>query len=88
MFGKIEELLVILLIVLVLFGGKQVPKLARGIGDSVRELKRGFADASVADNGVADSIAPTAPRIRQATSAPRRSTGIRSRKEVKPRRSA
>lgn len=39
MFGKVEELLVVLVIVLVLFGGKQVPKLAKAIGDSIREVK-------------------------------------------------
>ncbi len=42
MFGKFEELIVVLLIVLVLFGGKQVPKLARAIGDSIREVRGGF----------------------------------------------
>ena len=41
-FGKIEELVVILVIVLVLFGGKKLPELARGIGQSVREVKKGF----------------------------------------------
>jgi sec-independent protein translocase protein TatA len=39
MFGKVEELVVVLVIVLVLFGGKQVPKLARAIGESIREVR-------------------------------------------------
>ena len=42
MLGKFEELLVILVIILVLFGGKKLPQLARGIGESVREVRRGF----------------------------------------------
>lgn len=42
MFGRVEELLVVLLIVLVLFGGKKIPELARNIGTSVREVKKGF----------------------------------------------
>jgi sec-independent protein translocase protein TatA len=46
MFGRFEELVVVLLIVLVLFGGKQVPKLARAIGDSVREARSGFKGES------------------------------------------
>lgn len=41
MFGKVEELLIILLIVLVLFGAKRIPELARSIGTSVREVKKG-----------------------------------------------
>jgi len=42
MLGKFEELLVILVIILVLFGAKKLPELARGIGQSVREIKNGF----------------------------------------------
>ena len=43
MLGKFEELLVILVIILVLFGGKKLPELARSIGTSVREVRKGFA---------------------------------------------
>ncbi len=43
MLGKFEELLVILVIILVLFGAKKLPELARGIGQSVREIKNGFS---------------------------------------------
>ena len=34
------ELLVILLIVLVIFGGKKLPELAKGLGKSVNEFKK------------------------------------------------
>lgn len=37
----IMELLVILVIVLVLFGPKKLPELARGMGEAVREFKKG-----------------------------------------------
>ena len=36
------ELLIILVIVLVLFGGAKLPKLARSLGDASRELKKGL----------------------------------------------
>jgi twin arginine-targeting protein translocase, TatA/E family len=39
MFGT-GELLVILLVVLVLFGGKKLPELARSIGLGIREFKK------------------------------------------------
>ncbi|MCL2220491.1 MAG: twin-arginine translocase TatA/TatE family subunit [Chitinispirillia bacterium] len=35
----IKELLVILLIVLILFGAKKIPELARGLGIGVKEFK-------------------------------------------------
>ena len=43
MLGKFEELVVILVIILVLFGGKKLPQLAKAIGESVREVRKGFA---------------------------------------------
>jgi sec-independent protein translocase protein TatA len=42
MLGKFEELMVMLVIILVLFGAKKLPELARSIGLSVREIKNGF----------------------------------------------
>lgn len=38
------ELLVILLIVLVLFGGAKLPSLARGLGQSIKEFKKASKD--------------------------------------------
>jgi len=39
------ELLIILAIVLVLFGGKKLPELSRSIGQSMRELRKGLKDS-------------------------------------------
>ena len=44
MFGKVEELLIVLVIILVLFGAKKLPQLSRGISESVREIRKGFRD--------------------------------------------
>lgn len=38
------DLIIILAIVLLLFGGKKLPQLSKSIGDSVRELRKGFSD--------------------------------------------
>lgn len=38
------ELLIVLLIVLLLFGGAKLPKLARSLGEASREFKKGIGD--------------------------------------------
>ena len=42
LFGKTEELVIILIIILVLFGGRKLPELSRSIGQSVKEIRKGF----------------------------------------------
>ena len=38
------ELLVVLLIVLLLFGAKRLPEMARGLGKSIHEFKKGIKE--------------------------------------------
>lgn len=46
MFGLgYQELLLILVIILVLFGASRLPELARSLGSSVKEFKKGVAEA-------------------------------------------
>ncbi len=42
MFNNIgtPELIVIALVLLLLFGGKKLPELAKGVGDAIREFKK------------------------------------------------
>ena len=44
-----QEILIILLILLVLFGGKKIPELMRGLGKGVKEYKNAM-------NGVEDEV--------------------------------
>jgi len=43
---RIEELIIVLLIILLLFGAKRIPELARSIGQSINEVKKGIAGES------------------------------------------
>lgn len=47
MFGiGLQELIIILVIILLLFGSKKLPELSRSIGESLRELRKGVTDNS------------------------------------------
>ena len=43
------ELIIILTIVLLLFGAKKIPELARGLGTGIREFKKGTSGADEKD---------------------------------------
>jgi sec-independent protein translocase protein TatA len=51
--GKFEELLIVLLIILLLFGAKRIPELARSIGQSIHEVRKGVAGDDSDDKGKA-----------------------------------
>ncbi|MBS1705612.1 MAG: twin-arginine translocase TatA/TatE family subunit [Armatimonadetes bacterium] len=57
LFGGGQEWLLILVLVLILFGGSKIPQLMRGVGQGVGELqkgleegKKGITKAAVADD--------------------------------------
>lgn len=45
------ELIIVLLIVLLIFGGTKLPKLARSMGQASKEFKQGIAEGAQADEG-------------------------------------
>lgn len=52
--GKIEIILLIVLVIIILFvGAKKLPELARGIGQSAKELKNGFKEDPKSDKKTA-----------------------------------
>jgi TatA/E family protein of Tat protein translocase len=57
MFGLgVPELLIILAIVLLVFGGTRLPKLAKSLGEAQREFKKGTGDDAKPSDGT-----PTPP---------------------------
>lgn len=58
-----QEIIVILIIVLVLFGGKKIPELMRGLGKGVKEYKKAVNDI----DGEIDSVAAESKKPRETT---------------------
>jgi sec-independent protein translocase protein TatA len=58
MFGLgTTELIIILLILVLLFGASQLPKLAKSIGTSARELRKGLTDDETKNQTTTDDKA-------------------------------
>lgn len=55
-----EKLLMLLLICLVIFGGKRIPEIGGAIGKGIREFKRGVSDMGNAINEPAPAPPPAA----------------------------
>jgi sec-independent protein translocase protein TatA len=54
----VPELLIILLVVLLLFGSKKIPELARGLGKGIREFKDATKNPDPEDHKNDDSAKP------------------------------
>ena len=52
------EIILILAVVLILFGAKKLPELAKGLGQGIREFKKGTDNAS---EGLREAIAESPP---------------------------
>lgn len=44
-----QELLIILLIAVIIFGGRKIPEIFRGFGEGIREFKKSMKDEEKAD---------------------------------------
>ena len=55
------EWFIVLAVVLVIFGGSQLPKLAKNLGKAQKEFKDGLAEGQAADKKEADAAAASAP---------------------------
>ena len=63
MFSRIglPELLLILAVLLLLFGARKIPDLARSLGRSIGEFKRGARESSDSEAGSDDEKRPKPP---------------------------
>jgi sec-independent protein translocase protein TatA len=44
-----KEIVILAFVLVLLFGTKKIPELARGLGDAVRHIKNGFSDVEKDD---------------------------------------
>jgi sec-independent protein translocase protein TatA len=53
MFGRIGpvEIILILIVLLLLFGAKRIPEIARSLGKSLSQFKRGLKDVEIDETG-------------------------------------
>jgi sec-independent protein translocase protein TatA len=74
----LPEILIILVLVLLLFGPKRLPEMAKGIGQAVREFRKSVKDISADINS--DTPAPAAPAPVQASTAAAENTTATAQK--------
>lgn len=66
-----SEVVLIFILALMMFGGKKLPELARGLGKSIREFKRAAAGVEDQIKRAIDEAAPPEPPVkRPATTEP------------------
>jgi|YelNatPaOPRAMG01_1025707.scaffolds.fasta_scaffold00079_39 sec-independent protein translocase protein TatA len=65
-----QELLLILFILLIIFGGKKLPELAHGLGKSIREFKKAMKEPD------------EEPRPRAELNRPQAETGLQTEREA------
>lgn len=60
------EIIIIALVILLLFGGKKIPELMRGMGKGVKSFKDGMADVEKEIKEIEDDInAPATPKKKE-----------------------
>ena len=65
------EVVLIVLAVLVIFGGKKLPELARGLGQSIREFKKGAREVTdEIQNAANETPAPPNKTVKNGQSQP------------------
>ena len=52
----LPEILLILLAIIILFGAKKIPELARGLGKSLSEFKKGRNESEESDNEESNNV--------------------------------
>lgn len=57
----VDGIIVLVVVVLVLFGSTQIPKLARSLGSAQKEFKKGLDEGSADDPATTKAVSQAAP---------------------------
>jgi sec-independent protein translocase protein TatA len=81
MFGSLglTEILLIVGVVVILFGAKQLPKVGRAMGESIREFRKVGAELTGAADEVRDTVEDLEDDVRETVGAPKKRRGRRAR---------
>jgi len=69
-FASIDNILILVVVVLLVFGSTQIPKLARSLGSAQKEFKKGLDEGASPDEGAAPAAQAAAPAVQPAAPAP------------------
>ena len=58
----LQELLVLFLILVLLFGATKLPQIGRGLGEAIRNFKGGLKSEDGSSEKIEDGQSPTAPK--------------------------
>jgi sec-independent protein translocase protein TatA len=63
LFGPVgpTELILILLIVIIIFGARRLPELGKGLGEGIRNFRKGMGSKEQKDEKKSDSVLPDSP---------------------------
>lgn len=59
------QLLIVVLVILLLFGGKKIPELMRGLGKGINSFKQGLAEAKEEINKPLETEKPSADKTKK-----------------------
>src|SRR2546422_11569315 len=76
------EIVLILAVVLVLFGAKKLPELAKGLGHGIKEFKKATREVTDELNSVVNEEPPPPPRKLPPVAAPEEKDGTRTSEAV------
>ena len=81
MFGSLgmTEALLIVGVIVILFGAKQIPKIGRSIGESIREFRKVGDELTGAADEVREAVEDIEDEVRETVGAPRKRFARRRR---------
>lgn len=69
-FASVDNILILVVVVLLVFGSTQIPKLARSLGSAQKEFKKGIEEGASDEPATAQAVAPAPPVVAPAPAPP------------------